>query len=481
MLKSKGMCQPLILATAVGMGFAFVWLVFCSWIMTSFSAPHRWESVAFKNDGTPILRGSFGFRDLAGNAIEVDQKNVLEYGVFLQANDLQPLHTPPASWQQRLRGYTDTRSPPVYWYFLCDGVPRGSAYLVGYHSETYALVGYIGKAGFRDSAPPPEDRFPFDGSGALGDYRAGIAYHVHSAQNSAYGGNSHPFIIARAPPADEFAPWMLFIQGTDDKLYQIDLQGRTANVVLEAKQLQATAWASPMDAALGNFKRFTVRTEDAVLLLNNRLEATERFPLPAELRGKSIWWYPIRADMAAAYTISINPVQDKSEYELYWLDRTGRVTRREYIALTRRTGVPPWPAAVVTMPSSVLLSGCFGLIAALDINGTASPAGAELQAEVMVNLWPALVLTLLLGAVLAGFCYRREMRYTSSLRYRILWTLFVFAFGLPGWIGYRYSRSWPSLATCPTCNAKVPDDRNACAACDAEFPAPAPKGTELFA
>jgi hypothetical protein len=102
-------------------------------------------------------------------------------------------------------------------------------------------------------------------------------------------------------------------------------------------------------------------------------------------------------------------------------------------------------------------------------------------ARALADYWPSLLLAHLLAAALAIGAYRRQVRYGAAGRARLAWSLFVFFFGLPGWIGYIYLRSWPVLARCPDCAAVVPQDRTDCARCHVDFPLPALKGTEVFA
>jgi hypothetical protein len=92
-----------------------------------------------------------------------------------------------------------------------------------------------------------------------------------------------------------------------------------------------------------------------------------------------------------------------------------------------------------------------------------------------------MIIAQLLAAGLAILCYRRQVRYRGSRSERIVWPLFVLALGLPGWVAYRFCRTWPVLETCSACGVGVPRDRGECAHCEADFPAPALKGTEVFA
>jgi hypothetical protein len=57
----------------------------------------------------------------------------------------------------------------------------------------------------------------------------------------------------------------------------------------------------------------------------------------------------------------------------------------------------------------------------------------------------------------------------------------VLLLGLPGFFGYWLEHRRPKLESCDACDEIVPRDREACAACDAQFPTPPLMGTEIFA
>jgi hypothetical protein len=94
---------------------------------------------------------------------------------------------------------------------------------------------------------------------------------------------------------------------------------------------------------------------------------------------------------------------------------------------------------------------------------------------------PALGAALALAILLAAAAWRRGRAFGFSSRERTAWAAFVALFGLPAFVGFLLHRRWPSRLPCPHCRARVPRDRNACAGCEAPFPAPAPLGTEIFA
>ena len=93
--------------------------------------------------------------------------------------------------------------------------------------------------------------------------------------------------------------------------------------------------------------------------------------------------------------------------------------------------------------------------------------------------WPALLVVSLLSAALAWYCCRRHRRYYQPASG--VWFVFVLLTGVPGLVAYLFHRRWPVLEKCPACGQDVPRDREACASCGAAFPAPEPKGCEVFA
>jgi hypothetical protein len=132
----------------------------------------------------------------------------------------------------------------------------------------------------------------------------------------------------------------------------------------------------------------------------------------------------------------------------------------------------------VLWPSPVLLGSFVGVMRPRDLlNEGLSPAYAAALDRAIREHASAL----LIAVGCAYLCYRRQVRYGTHRRERLARPLFVLAFGLPGWIGYRFGHSWPLLETCPQCAAAVPRDREECCRCEMEFPRPALKGTEVFA
>ena len=84
-----------------------------------------------------------------------------------------------------------------------------------------------------------------------------------------------------------------------------------------------------------------------------------------------------------------------------------------------------------------------------------------------------------LSALFAWICARRQAKYAQP--WTKTWVVFVFLLGLPGLLGYLWHRRWPVLEKCPSCQAASPRDRLACPRCHADFPEPGPVGLEVLA
>jgi hypothetical protein len=476
MLKSKGIWQPLILATVLTVGFVVAWGIASGWMVSIYQnnrTEGHWQRLRFRLDGTPLIQQARGYRDLAGNDVETTDKDLFVIESFLSAGLGESKYPLPTPWSERTRGFIDTGRPPGLWYFISDGRSDGSAYMVGYDQESNARIGFLGKAGFRMEELPLEERLPFDGSAS------GIHLRIECSQ-SGYRWNPKYYTLPRVADADEIPPWMVFLQGNDDKLYQIDLSRRTVNVALVGAKIQSAALIYNPGATQAKRIGLALRTEDAILVLNNRNEISATFPLPPELRGKTIYWGETNAGTTVAWTTDYHSLQGSRKSEVYWQDSTGRVIRHEEITLPGQDSSIMRFFMGVIVPAPVLASSFVVLYTSFSPENPEA-SWSEAWAQCLDYFWPFLLVALLVGTVFAGLCYRREARYGASTKERILWTIFVFAFGIGGWIGYRFGRSWPALATCPTCGAVVPRDRIACAACQAEFPLPALKGTEVFA
>jgi hypothetical protein len=444
------------------------------------------KQLLFLGDGTPrviqtVVHGDWRYLDLEGNEVPPPEDGP---AAWLPEAEL-PAQLPDraasgdVSWGKRVRSFSDGRAPAVLWYLMTDGRPGGLAYFVGYDSRNKTRVGYLGTAGYRKDMPPGEEQFPFSGA------TVGPDKWVFSTQNA--GSTEHPrgADTGRAPRGC-LSPWDVYLLGHDDQLYHIDLQQGIAHVALSGPRLRSAALVSAeRDGKRGTSRRLAVRTADAVLVLDERGGVRQGYAIPEELRKEELHFAQTSSGEAVMYSCS--PLDlggaDDMDCRIWWVAADG-ATRHASVTLTDAFGdmkALRWISGVV-VPCPLAANGLLsiGWTRHLQNEGLAATY-PEALAKAVRDFWPGLVLVHLLSAGLAVLCYRRQVRYGASRAEQIAWPLFVLALGLPGWVGYRFGRSWPALEACPACGAAAPRDRAECAGCAAAFLPPALKGTEVFA
>jgi hypothetical protein len=490
-MTSKGLFQPLVLAGLLAAGFTLVWGIVGLWAVEVgqhvLGPALTTEGLNFCPDGTPLVghdeHGSLPWRDLEGNPVPPPENGTAEMlgGTRLPAALPDRPDGEGTPWDQRICSFSDGGSPPVYWYFVCDGRPGGTGYFVGYDSNSRACVGYLGAAGFRTDPLPPEERIPF--AGATFGERSRVL-----TTRSGYGHTEHPRERYRGrAPRGSVSTWDVYVFGLDGKVYHADLQKRTLHVALDEPGLRSVVLCAGLpDPVRGTPHRVAARTGDAVQVLNNDGRLLARYPIPEPLRGGDFTFAETTAGEALMFWDSgTDLLATRVDYRIYWMAPDGRY-REGSVSL-----LPFWWRSElrkvhvlggVVVPAPLVLGGLVETLRSRDLmeKGLAATY-PEALGRALREFAPALVIAHLLAAVLAVLCYRRQVRYGVSGPERVIWPLFVLALGLPGWVGYRFGRSWPVLESCPACGTGVPRDRGECARCAAEFPRPSLKGTEVFA
>jgi hypothetical protein len=473
------MRKPLILAAILAVGFGTLWATMSVWAKEQIRhATRRWvfERLELRADGTPVVLQEILWRPGDAPPTPTAGETSLDAG-FLPVEYQETLVGLQYGWEWRLQPFTDNRFPGVVWHFVNDGRRHGSAYFVGYEERSGARIGFLGTAGFRADALPTEERFPFWGNDR------GSRFRLHSLQ--IFPWRLFASNVPGPRPDDKNMPWQVYVQGDDDKIYLVDLGQRTVRVAFEGGHIQSSGLvartAPPSEAGR---RDLLVRTDDSIVALNGRDGSRRWFGIPEELRDKNFTFGVTTAgEGLACWTDGYKPGADVLTYQVAWFDGGGHVTRRAEASVHIAPGpdVESWFLGV-GLPVPLLDDLYVAVIHPFRIPLYEPPSSyvAALQSG-LAEYWPALVMAHLLSVVLAVLCYRRQTLYAASRPERIAWPVFVFLLGLPGWIGYRLGRAWPSLERCPGCGATVPRDRVDCAACQADFPVPALQGTEVFA
>jgi hypothetical protein len=263
----------------------------------------------------------------------------------------------------------------------------------------------------------------------------------------------------------------VFVLTRDHKLYRFDLRKPGTRLLLEDSHLRSFTLAKPPYLA--------VRTEDAVLLMNDQGEVKARYPIPEALRARSIFWAEKSRDEALLHSYD-GPTEDEHTTEIYWVKPTGEV-RQQQVTLKQPSKNLFYALAGIMLPIPLVLDGAGLAEALLPIDINERSPNKQSVAEYYHRYRYALLMANVVGLCLAVLCYKRQVRYAVRGSASILWPVFVFLLGFPGWIGYRFSRTWPLLERCPHCGAVVPRNRETCIHCAIEFPRPALRGIEVYA
>lgn len=482
-MKSQSNILPrMALAFVLATGFAVAWCLVGMWTYESGRERGHSEDLHFKADGTPYVVDSDEYFRTRGGQAEVADADKEPPFVRLAAGRRAPLIPGAAPWTWRLRTFGENKQSSA-WFFVSDGRSRGFAYFVSYDREANERVGYLGKRGFSEKEPPDEEKFPF---ATIEDFPfpawpPAIMSNVHSRQGLFYG---LPTIWnrQRETPGD-LSQSVVYIQTRDDKVFRINLSERTVGVAFEGEPIRATDLIPFTRGMNSDGAVLAIRTDQAIVLLSARDQVVRRVPIPEELQERDFNW----AELPSGEFLAVTGTQDyshsgKVSQRVFRIDAGGNVTRRDEIWL-QASGERSFRVVLgLVMPIPVAIDlhvGLFGPAGSLQNRATDSYGDA--LAWSLNEFWPSLTIAHLAALGLAWLCYRREVRYGTGPRERIAWPLFVLVFGLPGWIGYRFGRSWPTLEECPRCGQVVPQNRVDCAACHADFPAPALKGTEVFA
>jgi hypothetical protein len=220
-----------------------------------------------------------------------------------------------------------------------------------------------------------------------------------------------------------------------------------------------------------------------VLVLDRTGRELQRFSIPEPLRQWDITFLETQSGGAVMYTVKrLDERGMPAEYLVFQIGPDGRSQESTAILPETSFGWRDRMGFGLVVPAPAMLVGVLGVarieqLFYADAEKTYSAAIARTFAE----FWPALACAALIAVGLAVICYRRQVRFAASMTEQVVWPLFVVLFGLPGWIGYRFGRTWPVLHACPSCGRVVPHNRDTCARCAESFPRPALKGTEVFA
>lgn len=478
---SRAPVRSFLLAAVIALGIAATWFVVLAWtgamIQVSTIRQAESEQILVQLDGEPVILRRIGLSGVQQEVLSLEREPTsgdayqVLYPSYLLSRNSIGYATPGRNWNTRLSAANDGGAPARYWYLIHDGQTNGRVYGVGYHSATKRIIGYFSRTGFSDHLPPRDTWFEVAGD-------VGLTWSTPTVANY------EPYSTA------ETAMHLL----ADKKLWSIDLRERKVTPLADIPDPEAIGWAwrtsdklpDPQDEPMMNRstawapRSLFIRTSEACLIVNPDTGRLKRYPLPESLRKASLAGFEL-ADGRLLLVGYSQPITE-GQFAVWVAPETGKVTRKDIQlvqnaqSLDERTMM-----AIMTLAGPLPIAQCFMVFmqAAYHLKTGAADSYWSAVGQAIAISWPGMLLVWAISAALAVAAYRRQKRF--GLPYAVGWAIFAFLFGVPGWIAYRWHRTWPPVEDCPACDQPAPRDREACTECGADFPPPPLKGTEVFA
>jgi hypothetical protein len=489
--------RQLAWATTLAIGFGAVWSILAIWIAYAIQDARQgpretWpprELFAVKHDGTVLIQNmpwdpyaQNTYRDLKGatQVLNPDRDHLIP-AVYMAGQQGTPgeFSWHPA-WHQRLMMFINEREPAVNWYFVHNGKLEGAGYFVGYERESNRRVGFIGLFGSRSDPVPIDQWIPVRGT-LVGD----LWLWSSAPLSIIYSGGSREY---RVGPFD--VPTRLVYVPSGNQLREVDLAAGTITTAFEAPEaIEAPGIPSIASWSGGRYAKdhpILIRTRQQIYALDRKHNMIRRFAVPTEIDRRSpVSWYELGNGQAVAEFVrawSAPEPDNVTKRMVYRIASDGTI--QDQFELTLQTGSPatnrrdlPMQVAFA-VPSLALVSAAIPL-SLMTFDPTERYPAAIIAR--LVEFGPSLLAVFALSLVMAVLVWRRCRSFGLPKRERVAWSVYVLLLGIPAYVGFRLCRSWPIRQSCPSCDARAPRDRPACARCGARFPDPISLGTEIFA
>jgi hypothetical protein len=485
--RKSSLLRRLLWAATLATGFGTAWLAIVVWLGNSIQeawqgGTENWpprETLVVKSDGTPLIErvtyqnlSQFTYRDLSGRVQDAPERTDLLPSVSVSGAHRTPdFLSSWLGWGQRLKPFMDEREPNANWFFMHDGRLDGAGYFAGYERVSNRRVGFIGLSGFRSQPPPSGEWIPVRGE-LIRDFSM-----WSSVPLSIYSGRIGVGRVERS----DLAPRSVYVP-SGKQLRLVDLAARTVTTVFEAQEpieSQGIPMLSNWSGGRATKEQpILVRTKHQIHALDHKHNVLKAFAIAneADRRSPAEWIELGDGQAIVAFSREGSPAEpdDYTNLMAYRIANDGVILDRFEIALrsgsSRQNERAQANLLAIGLPApSILL--LVDLVSAIEF-GRIRDFPADLTAVIAV---------IALSSILAVMTWRRSRSFGLLKRERAAWLVFVLLFGLAAYVGFLLYRRWPTREPCPSCLAQAPRDRAECANCGARFPAPARKGTEIFA
>lgn len=230
-------------------------------------------------------------------------------------------------------------------------------------------------------------------------------------------------------------------------------------------------------------RRLAIRTSESIVVIDSTGKVLHHFPIPMSVENEDFGVAVTeKGEAMIEWTSPNDSLATSRQVRIFRVTATGQVSETPAVLATVATSRKTQVYGGFGYPSTAMTVGIIGLERVRELVRERLVVGyGEAVRRALREYSSTLIVSVLISTIFALLGYRRASRYGLSHFERTLWVLFVFGLGLPGWIGFRYGRTWPALEICPSCEKQIPGNRDACARCGVEFHAPAELATEVFA
>lgn len=490
MQKPCPLTRHLMWAATLSLGFGTLWPVVIGWLGSSTATRAGVaKQIVIQRDGTPLVQeyedsdySSPIYHDLEGKLVDVSPRDKFADAVLMSTERRGHNPRPSLDWSTRLAQFAGPNQSKIIWYFVHDGKPEGSGVFEGFHLKSRTRIGFIGRAGFTTQQPSADQRIP-------------VSSDLMSA--SSYSWTVQPTMVNRgnlvfASVNSDLRPLesVVFVP-SERRVLKVDLQERVVRQLFESPEpIRSISVARiPADSKEGDDGRLVlIGVAGKVYALTPEGKLMRTVTITAELDSDHGYsnWYELLGGNAEIVVSRESPDGRHTPTEIYTVSADGTIeSKREFIL---DSGVDPTNPKLEALlvssffPAPALLAlGGLVVVPLFEVSNGAKRTIAEAALRYAIDGWPAFAFVLVISLLLAAWGRRRAVAYALSDREKRAWTIYIVLLGVPGFAGYLLHRPWPAREKCPSCPAKPPRDRDACANCGTPFPEPALKGTEIFA
>jgi len=459
-----------LVAPAVGIGFVIA--IVLSLVQELRHPPEKrngqvfyvYEEQVFDRTGESLIRVRSGsqvsFLDSQRKPLDGVSYDVLPLADLTRPNTRIRFDVRDALEVHGILPLTYPESLDIDWFLLLTDRATGRAQFEGFHAVTAQRVGWIGTNGFVDAPPLEADQFVVDPAAFL--RRADRV--ILSAEQIDWKARYFEYPRTTAGQSPLAKHQFIFLAG--EQLFLIDMAKRTVDELLPGQPVRAIdstirprliatdrAENEAQEQLLELTPYITARTADRIILLSPATKVREEYLLPDDLKERELRIGLPMDGSLVAQSFETTLDRETRPPDQHFVGTTvlaadGKEIRSEQVMLVNHHVVEigdttqlslaslivPAPVASMLMPAAIISAD----------RDLPFPSALSLAFS---KVWPMQIFIALLAIGLAWWTDRRRRRL--GLGRSVPWLVFVFLFGLPGFLAYLVHRRWPIRNSAP--------------------------------